>query len=294
MTARLDFLKMHGLGNDFVVIDRRAAPQPLGHDALRHLADRRFGIGCDQVILLDAAADADLAMTIHNPDGSAAEACGNATRCIARLIMDETGAAHATIRTIAGLRHAEDAGQGLVRVDMGTPGTDWRDIPLREPCDTLNAPLAFHGLLEPVATSMGNPHLTYIVPQAETVPLAHLAPHIQANPLLPHSANIGLAEVTAPDRIRLRVYERGAGLTLACGSGACAALVACARRGVSGRRATLVLDGGALLIEWRADDHVLMSGPATLSYRGVIDLPERLAPQRRLRLINWPAARCAT
>ncbi len=270
---RLRFLKMHGCGNDFVVIDARADGFALTPAMAATLADRHFGIGCDQVIAMEpAGSGADVFMRIRNPDGSEAGACGNATRCVAHLLAAETGLTRLTIRTISGDLPCEISPAGLIRVDMGLVRLDWRDIPLAHAMDTLDLDISAGPVSRPSAANMGNPHATFFVPDLDAVLIAELGPVLEHHPIFPERANIGFAQVRSPNRIRLRVWERGAGLTLACGSGACAALVNAARRGLTGRRAAVEVDGGELAIEWRADDHVLMTGPAATAFRGEIDL----------------------
>jgi diaminopimelate epimerase len=210
-------------------------------------------------------------MRILNADGSEAEACGNGTRCIARLIAEQTGEKRVRIETAAGLLEAERMPDGNVAVDMGPARTDWHDIPLAREMDTGRVELALGPLREPVCTSMGNPHATFLVPDAEAIDLAALGPRLEHDKLFPERANIGVATVLDRGRIRLRVWERGAGITRACGTGACAALVAAARRGLTARHATVALDGGALDIRWREDGHVIMTGPATLAFEGGFD-----------------------
>jgi diaminopimelate epimerase len=263
------FIKMHGAGNDFVVLDGRATPLDLTVARIRHLADRRLGIGCDQLISLEpTGAGADVFMRIHNPDGSESGACGNATRCVASLIGRERGTQSLTIRTIAGDLPSRLLADGRVTVDLGAARLDWAEVPLAHAMETLHLPLEG----DPAACSMGNPHATFFVDSLDDLDIATLGPRFQADALFPHSANIGFAQILAPDRIRLRVFERGAGLTLACGSGACATLVNAARRGLTGRHARLILDGGELDITWRDDGHVLMTGPVATSFSGTIDL----------------------
>ncbi|MGH7047496.1 MAG: diaminopimelate epimerase [Stellaceae bacterium] len=271
--GKVPFLKMHGLGNDFVVLDARHTAIAIDADAARVLADRHTGIGCDQLIVLEAALHpaAHVAMRIRNPDGGEAEACGNATRCIAWLLHHETGARRACIETLAGLLEAEINPDGTIAVDMGPARTGWRDIPLAREMDTACADLALGPLSAPVCTNIGNPHATFFVDDAEAIDLAGLGPALENHPLFPHRANIGVAAIAAPGTIRLRVWERGAGITRACGSGACAALVGAHRRGLAGRRATVRLDGGNLDISWREDEHVIMTGPAALSFKGSFD-----------------------
>lgn len=269
------FRKMHGCGNDFMVLDARRTPFALTPTRAAALADRRRGIGCDQLITIELApegSDADALMRIRNPDGAEAGACGNATRCVAALLAHEAGRRHLVIRTAAGNLAADILPDGWVQVDMGAPSLDWRDIPLVRAMDTLRLDLARGPVAQPAAASMGNPHATFFVADLDALAIAELGPALEHDPLFPERANIGFAQVLAPDRIRLRVWERGAGLTLACGSGACAALVNAHRRGLAARRATLILDGGELLIEWRADGHVLMTGPVATAYTGSVDL----------------------
>jgi diaminopimelate epimerase len=266
----LRFLKMHGLGNDFVVLDARAAPLALDATRARAIADRKTGVGCDQLIVIEPARDpkADAVMRIWNPDGSEAEACGNGTRCIARLLMDQLGRDHVVVQTEAGLLDAQTAPGGLVCVDMGPARSDWRDIPLREACDTLSVPVSAGPLARPTCVSMGNPHAVFFVADAAGVALAELGPRLEHDPMFPERANIGVAEVRTPHRIRLRVWERGVGITQACGSGACAALVAANLRGLTGRRVTVEVDGGELTIEWLRNGHVTMTGPVATSFAG--------------------------
>jgi diaminopimelate epimerase len=267
------FIKMHGLGNDFVVLDARKAKLSLDAGAARAIADRHTGVGCDQLIVIERARDpaADVFMRIRNADGGEVEACGNATRCIADLVMREAGRDRAVIETAAGLLDATAAGPERITVDMGPARLDWRDVPLARECDTLHVPLALSPLADPVACSMGNPHATFFVPDAEAIDLAALGPVLEHDRLFPERANIGVAQVLSPTRLRFRVWERGTGITVACGTGACAALVAAHRRGLTGRRAEVVADGGPLDIEWRADGHVMMTGPVATSFRGVLD-----------------------
>jgi diaminopimelate epimerase len=207
-------------------------------------------------------------MRIRNPDGSEAEACGNGTRCVAALLAAEAGDRQIRIETAAGLLQAEADADGRISVDMGVPRTGWRDIPLAQPMDTLRVDLMRGPLAEPVCTNIGNPHATFFVPDAETIDLAALGPGLEHDSLFPERANIGVATVHDRATIRLRVWERGTGLTPACGSGACAALVGAHRRGLTGRKAAVLVDGGRLDIAWRDDDHVVMTGPAALSFEG--------------------------
>ncbi len=266
----LAFTKMHGLGNDFVVLDARQAPVMLSAAQARLLADRRRGIGCDQVIVIEPPQNGgDVFMRIINADGSEAEACGNATRCVAATLMTESRASHLVIETKAGSLPATRAAKDQVTVDMGPALTDWRDIPVAQECDTLHMPLHQGILRDPVGTSIGNPHATFFVANAEEIPLGDLGPLLEKDAFFPVRANIGVASLEGKDRLRLRVWERGAGLTQACGSGACAAAVAAARRGLTGRHVTIRTDGGELLLNWREDGHVLMTGPVAVSFVGL-------------------------
>jgi diaminopimelate epimerase len=272
-TEMVPFRKMHGLGNDFVVLDARTKPLPLSPAAVRALGDRHFGIGFDQLITLEPPPPgSDVFMRIRNPDGSEAGACGNATRCIASLVADELGRDRLVVRTIAGELPVERLPGGLWRADMGPARLGWRDVPLARALDTLHLPLALGPVTDPAACSLGNPHATFFVNDLARIPVAGIGPELEHHPLFPDRANIGFAQILAPDRIRLVIWERGAGMTLACGSGACATIVNAARRGLTGRRATVELPGGALEMEWREDGHVLMTGPVATAFTGTLDL----------------------
>ena len=211
-------------------------------------------------------------MHIHNPDGSEAGACGNATRCVAALLAAETGRHHLVIQTIAGDLSANVLRPDRVAVDMGPARLDWCDIPLARPADTLHLDLAEGPVADPAAASMGNPHATFFVSDLASIPIETIGPRLEHHPLFPEQANIGFAQVLEPHRLRLRVWERGAGLTRACGSGACAALVNAHRRGLTGRVALVVMDGGELAIEWLANGNVLMIGPVAIAFTGSVDL----------------------
>jgi len=264
---------MHGLGNDFVVLDARREPLRCDEALARRIADRHTGVGCDQLVVLEKPRDprAQLFMAIRNADGGTVAACGNAARCVADLVMREQSRSAATIETAAGLIAAHAAGPRRVGVDMGEPATAWRDIPLARACDTDHVPLAEGPLRDPVATGMGNPHVTFFVPDIAAVDILSLGGKLERDALFPRRANIGVAQILSASRLRLRVWERGAGLTKACGTGACAALVAAARRGLTGRHAEVVADGGSLDILWRDDNHVVMTGPVAVSFTGTLD-----------------------
>lgn len=270
---RARFIKMHGCGNDFVIFDERAHPLGLTERRAAALANRWTGIGCDQFIVIEPPPPgADAFTRIRNPDGSEAGACGNATRCVAWLLAQEHDRRAQIIRTISGDLPSELLPDGRVRVDMGAVRLDWADVPLARPMDTLHLDLARGDVRDPAAASMGNPHATFFVPDMDAVRIAEIGPSLETDPIFPQKANIGFVQVLAPDRFRLRVWERGAGLTLACGSGACAAMVNAARRGLTGRRATVLVDGGELEMEWRDDGHVLMTGPVATSFTGEVEL----------------------
>ena len=272
------FLKMHGLGNDFVVLDARAASLDLSVQRRRIIADRRLGVGCDQLIVLEPPtdADADVFMRIYNPDGGEAGACGNATRCVASVVMGERRTDHVTVQTIAGLLESQHTGTGgngqpVISVDMGPARLDWREIPVARACDTNHLPVGLGPLQDPVGTGMGNPHATFFVDDVEAIALAELGPRIEHDPFFPERVNVGVAQLLDDGRLRLRVWERGAGITLACGSGACAAAVAASRRGLVPRKADIVLEGGTLTVEWLGDGHVLMTGGTALAFKGELD-----------------------
>lgn len=268
------FTKMHGCGNDFVVMDERACALNLTPSRAAAIADRHTGVGCDQFIVLEPAAahGVDVFMRIRNPDGSEAGACGNATRCVVSLLAAETGRSVFTIETISGRLPARVLADGRVEVDMGPARFGWTDVPLAEACDTLHLDLSAPGVSDPAAASMGNPHATFFVDDLEAIDIHMIGPQLEHASIFPDRANIGFAQILATDRIRLRVWERGTGLTLACGSGACATMVNAARRGLTVRRVRIIADGGELDMLWREDGHVLMSGPTAFSFRGDIDL----------------------
>jgi diaminopimelate epimerase len=273
------FIKMHGLGNDFVVLDRRAGGGKLDSAAARAVADRHRGVGCDQVIVIEPSETgvADAAMRIFNADGSEVAACGNATRCVAVLLFREHKTDHVTIETGAGLLDAAAAPGGLVTVDMGPVRTEWRDIPVAEALDTLHMGIAEGPLSDPVGVNVGNPHAVFFVDDVAKIPLDKVGPKLERHRLFPERANIGVAQVLSKTRLRLRVWERGTGITLACGTGACAAVAAASRRNLTGRKVEVVVDGGTLAIEWADDGHALMTGPAATSFTGDLDpalLPE--------------------
>lgn len=270
---QLPFTKMHGLGNDFVVIDGRVATPPLDSAAYQAIGDRRRGVGYDQFLTILAPRNGgDAFMRIHNPDGSEAEACGNGTRCVAAVLMDQAGRNRAVIETIAGSLVCSRSADGRVTVDMGPVALGWRDIPLAAETGTLHVQLADAPATDCTCVNVGNPHAVFFVEDAEVVPLAEFGPALEHHPMFPERTNIEFATVRAPTEIRMRVWERAAGITQACGSGACAVLVAAVRRGLAERRADVILDGGRLTIEWTEEDRILMTGPTATSFAGTLDL----------------------
>jgi diaminopimelate epimerase len=269
------FRKMHGLGNDFVVFDARKQRLALSDAAARAIADRRFGIGCDQVIVIaEGRGKFDAEMIIHNADGGAVESCGNAARCVADLLMQESGRSAVRIDTVGGALDCSSAGDGLVTVDMGAPKLLWNEVPLAKATDTNMFHLNVDGTNHVAsAVSVGNPHVVLFVDDAERAPVATLGARIESHPMFPERTNVEFVSQSGADRLRMRVWERGVGITMACGTGACATAVAAFRRGLSGRAVEIVLDGGVLLIELREpDDHILMTGPAREVFCGDLDL----------------------
>ncbi len=254
----LTFMKMHGLGNDFVVIDARTQDIQITPAMAKGIAHRQLGMGFDQLAVIFAAkegASADAHLVFYNADGSTSAACGNATRCIARYLMDQSGKDALNLTTDRGELAAKDAGNGLTSVNMGAPQLLWDEIPLSEEMDTLELPIEG----APTATGMGNPHCTFFVEDAELIPLEEFGPRYEHHPLYPERTNVQVAHVVGPDHLRMRVWERGVGVTLASGSSSCATAVAAARKGLTGRKVQIDLDGGTLWIDWR-EDGVWMTG----------------------------------
>jgi diaminopimelate epimerase len=264
-TVGLAFSKMHGLGNDFVVIDSRNGVAVMTPALARALGDRHFGVGFDQLAEIRDAAGADFTLDFWNADGSRAGACGNATRCVSDLVMRQTGQDGVRLLTARGVLSALRGHDGLVSVNMGAPQLDWQDIPLAHAIDALHLPLPG----DPAAVGMGNPHCVFFVPDAEAVALAVEGPRFEVDPLFPQKTNVEFVSILGPDHLRMRVWERGAGITLACGSGACAVGVAAHLRGLTGRKLRLEVDGGTLEIDWR-DDGVWMTGPVAHVFDGML------------------------
>jgi diaminopimelate epimerase len=257
------FLKMHGLGNDFVILDSRSEDLNLSPDRIKHISDRHFGVGCDQLIVLERSSQADIFMRIYNPDASESGACGNATRCVASLLMNEKKSDRIVVETISGLLPCTRNGTD-VTVDMGLPRLDWNQIPLASEMDTLDVDGA-------VCVNMGNPHAVVFVEDAEAVDLEKEGRPREHSAIFPQRANIEFVHVIDRNTVRARVWERGAGVTLACGSGACAVAVAAIRKGLTDRNVTVRMDGGELRLEWReVDGHVYMTGAASLAFKGAL------------------------
>jgi len=267
----LPFIKMHGLGNDFVVLDARRAPIDLSPAIIRAIGDRHRGVGFDQLLTLMPSADADCYMRIDNSDGSPAGACGNGTRCVGRLLLDESGSGSVWIDSPGGMLTVSRADNGLFTARMGQPRFGWQDVPLAREVDTLHVPLSQDGLSDPVAVSMGNPHVVFFVDDAEAVDLAAVGPGIENHALFPDRANVSIASRRADGSFRLRVFERGAGITSACGSGTCATYAAARARGLADGPVRIDLDGGPLWMDMDADGAVLMTGAASLSFHGILD-----------------------
>lgn len=277
MTA-LPFVKMHGLGNDFVVIDARKANPGLGKQQVVTIADRRTGVGCDQLLVLEPSKSADVFMRIYNQDGTEAGACGNGTRCIAALVMEEKGAKETKIETVAGVIACRETPQG-VAIDMGVPAFEWRKVPLAEARDTLHLGLKMGALQNPCALSVGNPHAVFFVEDANAIELSRLGPKIETYFLFPERVNVSVAQVLSEADIRLRVWERGTGITRACGTAAAATLAAAHKRGLTGKYVNFHMDGGKLTVEWRDNGHLILTGPAEKSFSGEFHLPAKAAEE---------------
>ena len=260
--TRLPFEKMHGLGNDFVVVDARIHDIPIPERLARAIADRHCGVGFDQLAVISKGKH-DAHLTFYNSDGSISAACGNATRCIARKLMDESELTTLRLTTDRGLLIARDAGNGLTAVNMGQPQLEWHEVPLAEKMETLELPIDGN----PTATGMGNPHCTFFVEDVEAVDLEAFGAAHEHHPLFPERTNVQVAQIIGPDHIRMRVWERGVGTTMASGSSSCATAVAAARRGLTGRKVQIDLDGGTLWINW-AEDGVWMTGPTMTVFAG--------------------------
>ncbi len=265
----LAFIKMHGLGNDFVILDARKAPVDATPAFLAALARPKLGIGCDQIVMLEWPRSADTAAYVRffNADGREAGACGNATRCVAALLAAEGVPLPLRLETAGGVLTVERRGE-FYAVNMGRPRLRWTDIPLSREMDTHTLDFAYGPLSAPTAVNVGNPHVVFFVRDVEEVDLAEWGPPIERHPLFPEGVNVEVAQIAGPNRVRMRVWERGSGLTLACGTGACATLVAAARRGLTGREAEIIMPGGSLWIRFDERDELHMAGPAAFVFRG--------------------------
>ncbi len=265
LPSNLPFLKMHGLGNDFVIIDSRGREAIVTPELAKAIGDRHRGVGFDQLAEIRTSSSADIDLDFWNSDGSRAGACGNATRCVGRLMLDETGKDEVTIRTERGILIARRAGD-VVSVNMGHPQRMWDEVPLSHPVDTDFLPLEG----EPVAVGMGNPHAVFFVDDIQKVDVPNWGKKVEYDPLFPQRTNVEFAEVRAHDEIRMRVWERGTGITLACGSGACATAVAASVRGLTDKKVRMEVDGGWLTLDW-CDDGVWMTGPTQLVFKAEFD-----------------------
>ena len=265
----VNFTKMQALGNDFIVIDARDNGFSMTPAQIRRICDRRLGIGCDQLIVLEHSPEADIFMRIYNADGSQSGACGNATRCVADIALRESGKDRIGIETVSGLLECLRADARMVTVDMGAPRLNWDEIPLASTTDTIHLDIGAGPFAGPVAVNMGNPHAVFFVADIENQPVTAYGSTLENHEIFPERANIEFAEVLDASNIRMRVWERGAGVTLACGSGACATAVAAIRRGLTDRKVKIHMDGGPLDIEWReTDGHVLMTGGFDYVFKG--------------------------
>ncbi len=269
--GNIPFIKINGTGNDFVVIDNRKSDLPPLN--WKKISDRNFGIGCDQVITLEKSSDADIFMRIFNVDGSESGACGNASRCVAWLAKQEFNLVRpVTIETREAILTADVKSSNQVTLDMGVPKLEWEDIPLAKKQNTLRLPIKLGNFKYPVAVNMGNPHMVFFVRDVNRINLAEAGAKLEKHKLFPKRTNVEIAQVLNSKKILLRVWERGTGLTLACGTGACATLVAAHLHRLTGRKADVHLPGGVLQIEWRkSDEHVLMTGAVEVNYKGVFD-----------------------
>ena len=272
--THIPFRKMNGLGNDFIIVDGRSELRSFTPEQVHAWSNRQSGIGCDQFIVMENSDVADIRMRIYNAEGHEVESCGNASRCVADIVFKETGADGATIDTKGGLLVCRTADVGLVTVDMGVPKFDWQDIPLAEAFhDTRGIELQIGPIDAPIlhtpsVVNVGNPHAIFWVDDLEVTDLSRTGPLLENHPIFPQRANISLAHVISPSHVEVKVWERGVGLTLACGTAACAVAVAAARSGRTGRDVTITLPGGDLLIEWDERDHMLMTGPVTYDFEG--------------------------
>ncbi len=267
----IEFIKMHGIGNDFLIFDNRVQKIPFTDSQIKALSDRNKGIGFDQMIVLENTDKADVFMRIYNIDGSEAEACGNATRCVASLMMDSLAKETVEIETVAGILYADKAGD-LFKINMGSPRLNWQEIPLSKEYDTADMPVLLEGLEPPICVNIGNPHAVFFVDNLEDIDLEKQGRHIENNELFPEKTNVEFAKIIDRDNIRMQVWERGSGITIACGSAACATHVAAVRKGLVNDKTNLILDGGVLEIEWDQKlNKIYMTGAVKIVYKGVLD-----------------------
>lgn len=272
-THSVPYYKMNGLGNDFIVVDARGTHVALCAEGVQALANRKKGIGCDQVILLKPSLHADVLMEIYNADGSQSCACGNASRCVAQLVMNETHTATCTLETAAGVLKARREGDQIA-VDMGQASFEWSKIPLKEPVtEVLNLPFEHDAILSASAVSVGNPHLVCRVRETTDALVQELGPRWVQDPLFPEGVNVGFAQILSPSHVRLKVWERGVGQTLACGTGACAAVAVLYRLNHTQSRVAVEMDGGTLEIYLSPDLDMTMVGPAVLEHQSEVRLP---------------------
>ena len=262
------FIKMHGLGNDFVIIDSRSNSYLINNETIKLISNRRFGVGCDQVIEMKDSKTADIFMKIYNSDGSEAEACGNASRCVAGILFASSPKKKLSIETISGIINAESEVDGNIKVDMGKPRFLWNEIPLNENVKEIN--FEQFSLKNGLTVNMGNPHIVFFVENLNNININEIGPYIETYKLFPQRINIEICQIINKDKIKALIWERGAGKTLACGSGACAVLVAAYKNGLSNETAEILLDGGSLNISWNinTNKHVIMSGPVSVSFLG--------------------------
>lgn len=277
MKERIDFVKMHGLGNDFVIIDSRKKKFLADSRVAKRIANRQQGIGCDQLIIIhdpDPIAQADCMISIYNSDGSEITACGNATRCVAALLMEEKGVNEVTIQTPSAREkplHCYFASKRNITVNMGEPRFKSREFSFPEDTDVLHLKIGRENLQDPVAVNMGNPHCVFIVKDCEEIDLARLGPIFESHPYFPNRVNVGVVEIIDQENLKLRVWERGSGETLACGTGACAALTAAHKRGLIGRKVMVHARGGELFLDWKDENNIYLTGPVSKSFKGYFE-----------------------
>ena len=270
---KIDFIKMHGLGNDFVIIDKRSKDISITENLIRQLSDRRTGAGCDQLITINnSKKNVDADIEIFNPEGDRAEACGNGTRCVAKVLFDENGQKELLrIHSDAGILEAKKEGRDYISVNMGALTTEWNKIPLSKEMDTMNIPILINGYSKGMAVNVGNPHIIFFGNSIYKTNLEEIGPSIEKHNFFPNKTNVELVEVIDANTILMRVWERGVGITLACGSGACAAAYACWKKKLTKNKVEVKLEKGSLFINI-IDDEAIMIGPAEISYHGSVEI----------------------